>query len=116
MADVGDIHDVFYGITMILQHPAEDIFEDVGAQIANMRIVIDGWAAGVETHFSCFYWGKGLNRPRGGVVQFELWLVHGSDYSMRLEGGTTREHPTARRKQVYLNSVNLVPSLVAPSK
>src|SRR5687768_5245188 len=46
---VGDVHHVLQSIAVVLQHPAQHVLEDVGTHIADMLVVVDGWAAAVHT-------------------------------------------------------------------
>ena len=49
MTDVGDVHDVLDAVAVeFQQRAAQQIFEDVGAQVADMSIIVDGWTAGIE--------------------------------------------------------------------
>ena len=54
MADIGDIHDVLYLVAVIEQSAFEDIFKNVGAEITDVSVIVDGGAAGVEADFVFF--------------------------------------------------------------
>ncbi len=51
VADIGDVHHMFDLVTVEFQHPAQQIFEDIGAQVADMGVVVDGRAAGIQANF-----------------------------------------------------------------
>jgi hypothetical protein len=48
VADVGDVHHVLHLVAEVAQGPRDDIVEDVGAEVAYVRVVIDGRATAVE--------------------------------------------------------------------
>ena len=48
MAHIGDVHDTLDIVALIAQSLFQHIFHNVGAQVANMGIVIDRRAAGVH--------------------------------------------------------------------
>ena len=41
MTDVRDVHHAAHGIAVVLERSLEDVFENIGAQIADMREIID---------------------------------------------------------------------------
>ncbi|MCG3150609.1 MAG: hypothetical protein PCFJNLEI_04097 [Verrucomicrobiae bacterium] len=49
---VGDVHDVGDGVPLVFEVPAEQILEHEGTEIADVRVVVNGRAAGVETNFA----------------------------------------------------------------
>ena len=65
MPYVCDVHDVHYRKAVKRQHPAQDIFKDVGAQVSDMGVIVNRRAAGVhpgpwsssaaQNHASCAY-------------------------------------------------------------
>ena len=48
MAHVGDVHDVRNLVAVPFQHSPEQIFEQEGAEVPDVLVVVDGRAAGVE--------------------------------------------------------------------
>ena len=57
VVDVGDVHDVLDLDALLLKKAAEQIDMDEGAEVADVAVVVDGGAAGVE--------GEGLAVRRG---------------------------------------------------
>jgi hypothetical protein len=47
---VGEIHDVEDSVPAGLQPPSQQILEQEGPEIADVRVVVDGRSAGVERH------------------------------------------------------------------
>ena len=52
VAHVGDVHDVGDVVAVVLSTRRSDVLEDVGAQVAYVREVVDGRPAGVEADFA----------------------------------------------------------------
>ena len=52
MADIGDIDDVGELVTLPTQRTAQHVGKDIGAHIADMRIVVDRGAAGVHARLT----------------------------------------------------------------
>ena len=50
MTHVGDVDHVLDLVAVEGQHAPQDVLKDVGAQIANVGIVIDGGPAAVQAH------------------------------------------------------------------
>ena len=48
VADVGDVHDVADGEPEVLECPPEDVLEQVGAEVADVRVVVHGGPAAVH--------------------------------------------------------------------
>jgi hypothetical protein len=66
VAYVGDIFDVFDCVAVELKHAAQDIFENVCSQIADVRVVINGRPAGIEADFG---WVQGLELAHGPCIR-----------------------------------------------
>ena len=52
MTDIGNVHHVTDAISDQLQSPPQNIGIEKRAKIADMRIVVDRWAAGIESDCS----------------------------------------------------------------
>ena len=74
--DVGDVHDVLHRVAVERQQPAEHVLEEVGPQVPDVRVVIDGGAAGVQAHLPVAERLELAHRARPRVV--ELDGGHGS--------------------------------------
>ena len=48
VVDVGDVHDVLDGDALLLEKAAQEIDVQEGAEVADVAVVVDGGAAGVE--------------------------------------------------------------------
>ena len=48
MADVGDVHHVADAVAVPLQHALEHVLEQEGAEVADVLVVVDRRAAGVQ--------------------------------------------------------------------
>ncbi len=48
---VGDVHDVVHFVSALPQEPAQKVDGDEGAEVANVSVVVNGWAAGVHADF-----------------------------------------------------------------
>ena len=70
MAHVGDVHDVRNLVAVPFQHSPEQIFEQEGAEVPDVLVVVDGRPAGVEADRA------GLERleaaQAAGIVVVEL--------------------------------------------
>jgi hypothetical protein len=49
VADIGNIHDVLDPIAIVQQDPFENVFENIGAQIADVGIIVNRRPAGVQS-------------------------------------------------------------------
>jgi len=56
VADVGDVHHVLDAVAQEFERAAKDVGVQEGPEVADMRIVVDGGAAGVESE------GRGVKR------------------------------------------------------
>ena len=65
---VGQIHDVGQLEAAQLQEAAQNILEDEGAEIADVRVVVDRGAAGVHVHFAGLQRDERFNFSGEGVV------------------------------------------------
>ncbi len=64
VADVGDVHDALDVVAEVAQVLLEHVLHDVAAEVADVRVVVDGGAAGVHLHDV-------------GVVGYEFFLRAG---------------------------------------
>ena len=69
VADVGDVHDLAHLVALPLQRPAKPVGEDVGAQVAEMRVGVDGRAAGVDADPRWMSRGEFLQPPAKRIEQ-----------------------------------------------
>ena len=72
MPDIGDVHDVVQFIAVILQRSTERVFENIGAQIADVRKMVNGRTAAI--HLDGIFAGKKAERfffSRCGVVELK---------------------------------------------
>ena len=69
MSDVGNVHDTQHIQTGIAQVFFENILHDVGAEVADMRIVVNGRSAGIELNFSGLVRNELFLQMRKGIVQ-----------------------------------------------
>ena len=49
MADVGDVHDMLDAVSKQFECSSQDVCVQEGAEVPDVRIVVDGGAAGVES-------------------------------------------------------------------
>jgi hypothetical protein len=49
MADVSDVHHVLDAVTKEFKCAAKDVSVQEGPEVTDMRVVVDGWATGVES-------------------------------------------------------------------
>ena len=52
MPHVGDVHDMIDLQSVVLQHPSQNVLEDVGAQVADMGVIVDRRTAGVHARLA----------------------------------------------------------------
>ena len=50
VAHVGDIHHMPHVVAVVGQRAAQDVVKDIGAQVADMRVIVNRHAAGVEAN------------------------------------------------------------------
>ena len=74
---VGEIHDVEETIAAGAQVAAEDVLEDEGAEVADVREVVDGGAAGVHADFARMNRVERFERVGESVVETNLGGVGG---------------------------------------
>ena len=60
---------MFYFITIVFQNSFKDIFKNIGAQIADVGVVIDGGAAGIEANLFRLKRLERLDLAGKGVVE-----------------------------------------------
>ena len=48
MADVGDVHDMLDAVAKKFECSTQDVCVQEGSEVPDMRVVVDGGAAGVE--------------------------------------------------------------------
>ena len=48
MPHVGDVHHVLDLVPVEFEHTAQNILKEIGAQVADVGVVVDGKAAGVQ--------------------------------------------------------------------
>lgn len=68
---VGDVHHVHDPEPAELEEPLEEVFEDIGPEIADMGEIIDGRAAGVELDFARDEGRKRLYFAAQGVKELD---------------------------------------------
>ena len=68
MTDVGDVHDAQNVIARVAQVFFKHILHDVGAQVADVCVVIDGGTAGVHTHLALLVRDEFLLYAAEGIV------------------------------------------------
>ena len=54
MTHVGDVHDMRDSIPVINQNASENIFENIGAQIPDMGIIVNRRSAGIQSNLTGF--------------------------------------------------------------
>ena len=64
MTDVGDVHHVPHAIAVPFEHALQDVFEQEGAEVADVLIVVDGRPAGVKADRAGL---QRLERPQARV-------------------------------------------------
>ena len=69
VVDVGDVHDLVHLVAQIAQAAPQDVFEDKGSQVADVGVVVDGGAAGVELDLPRLERLERLLPPAEGVVE-----------------------------------------------
>src|SRR3989344_3957443 len=58
MPNIGEVHYLLYLVAFHLERTAQNVRNSVGAQIADMRVVVDRWAAVIETSLTLLEWFK----------------------------------------------------------
>ncbi len=69
VADVGDVLDVQHLDAVVDQHPPDEVGQDVAAQVADVRIAVDGRSAGVHPDPPGHERLDWFDRPGEGVAQ-----------------------------------------------
>ena len=72
VADVGDVHHVAHLAAEILEGLSQEVFEDIGAQVADVREVVNGEAAAVHPHLPRGDRDERLHFPAHRVPQLHL--------------------------------------------
>ena len=72
MAHIGDVHHPLDVVAQVSKGFLQHILHDVGAQVADVGIVVHRWAAGVHFHLIGRIWGKQFFLVRQGIVK-----IHG---------------------------------------
>ena len=82
MTDVGDIHGARYLVTEVAKRSLERILHDIGAQISDMREMIDGRAAGIHLdlargmrHELLAPMGQGIIEQHGNFLSSRISLA-----------------------------------------
>ena len=75
MSDVGYVHYRLYLVTVVLQHAAQLVHKDVGAHIADVRVLVHRRTAGVNPRLSRLYGHKLFLFARKRVVKPQLHSV-----------------------------------------
>ncbi len=83
VVDVRDVHDVEDPVAPVEQEALEEVLEDVGAPIADMGVVVDGRAAGVQLDHAGLEGDEVLDPAAEGVVESHhlppiLWIRRAS--------------------------------------
>jgi hypothetical protein len=71
VADVGDVDDVPHVDAVQLQHAPQGIAEQIGAQVADVGVVVDGRAAGVQASAAAFQRFERAQAALVSVVQHQ---------------------------------------------
>ena len=69
MADISDVDDMGKLVALVGQHPAKRVGKDIRAHIADMRVIIDRWPAGIDTCFTHMHGDEGFELPRKAVEE-----------------------------------------------
>ena len=56
MAHISNIHDVLDVKAVVLQHTAQLILEQIGTEIADVRVVVDRGATTIDTNLIALEW------------------------------------------------------------
>ena len=68
MSHVSDVHHTQYVVACVAEVFFEHILHDVGAQIADVSVVVDGGTAGVHLHLALLVGNEFLSGAAEGVV------------------------------------------------
>ena len=68
---IGQVHDLADPVTEKLERAAQQVLEHIGAEVADMRIVVDGGTAGVHADFAGPDRMKRNDAPLHGIEKFE---------------------------------------------
>ena len=68
VVNVGDVHDVADGDAEQLERTAQDIDLEEGAEVADVAVIVDGGAAGVDAKRLARFRGEGFDRAGQCVV------------------------------------------------
>ncbi len=71
VVDVGDVHDVIDGDSLLADEAAEDVDVEEGAEVADVAVVVDGGAAAVHAQRGRADGGEGFNLSAEGVEEFD---------------------------------------------
>ena len=69
MAHVRDVHAAQHLISLELQRLLQHVLHDVAAQVADVGVVVNRWAAGVHAHLARLMGDKGVPGSGQAVVQ-----------------------------------------------
>ena len=76
MTDIGDVDDMIDGVSLQRQRSPQRVGEYVGAQIAEMGEIINGWAAAIDTCGMAVAGREPLQAARQAVEKCELGSGH----------------------------------------
>ena len=94
VTDIGDVDDVGEGVALPRQHAAQRVGEDIGPEVADMRVIIDGRAAGIDAHLRRVDRPERFERTGEAVVEDEIGHVPAhSRATARLAKGGDRGLP-----------------------
>ena len=68
MPDVGDIHHALNLVSVKFQHAHQRIPINVGCPVADVKIIVYRWPAGVERYSVWRHWRKFVKAAREGVI------------------------------------------------
>ena len=69
MADIGDVDDMGELIALVAEHAAQRVGKDIGAHVADVRVVVDRGAAGVDARLAGVDGGEGFQLPGQAVEE-----------------------------------------------
>ena len=91
MADIGDVDHMGEGISLPGQHAAQRIGEHIGAQIAEMGVVVDRRPAGIDAHAALGIERLESFQPAGQrIVERELSAGHSGGIAARRHAASPR--------------------------